>query len=199
MRIGTKSFLRLSNKPGWSFSPSKVSSPPLSRLWSRLLLTKHFPFLHCAPNSFGESYDFIHVMIYCWLSALQIPWRIAWNTSIFYFLWFSLVKLRPQVTNYRYQFRTLGAVVLKWGCGCGVQGENIAVRITSTNSKESFIQKCTKTDLEPWSLEECGGARHPRSSSLIAAKTNTSSTTSKQKNLYRTDGTLPSRPPDLGR
>ena len=58
----------------WFIHPlSSGSSPPLSRLWSRLLLTKHFPFLHCAPNSFSESYDFIHIMIYCWLSALQIP------------------------------------------------------------------------------------------------------------------------------
>ena len=54
--------------------------------------------------------------------------------------WGSKLLMRPQVTIYRYQFRTQGAVFLKWGCGCGVQGENIAVMITSTNSIESFIQ-----------------------------------------------------------
>ena len=31
----------------------------------------------------------MHVMIYFWLSALQIPSRITWNTRIVYFLWFS--------------------------------------------------------------------------------------------------------------
>ena len=74
---------------GFWFTPlSFGSSPPLSRLWSWLLLTKHFPSLLCTKLFRWVSF-LMYVMICFWLSALQIPWRITWNTSIFYFSWFS--------------------------------------------------------------------------------------------------------------
>ena len=73
------------------FTPSKVSSPTLVLCrWSWTYSSPSTSPSPSAPNSFGESFaSFIYVMIWFWLSALQIPWRITWNTSIFYFSWFS--------------------------------------------------------------------------------------------------------------
>ena len=63
---------------GWSLAYSPL------QLWffttlSRLIRLHSSPSTSlplCAPNSFGESFaSFIYVMIWFWLSALQIPWR----------------------------------------------------------------------------------------------------------------------------
>ena len=93
MRIGTKSLLGScsSRLVSGLFTPwALVLHHPLSRLWSRTYSSPSTSPSPSAPNSFGESFaSFIYVMIWFWLSALQIPWRITWNTSIFYFLWFS--------------------------------------------------------------------------------------------------------------
>ena len=75
----------------WFIHPlSFGSSPPLSRL-IRLYSSPSTSLPLCAPNSFGESLllFFIYYDLF-WLSATQIPMRrIAWNTSIIYFSWFS--------------------------------------------------------------------------------------------------------------
>ena len=75
----------------WFIHPlSFGSSPPLSRL-IRLYSSPSTSLPLSAPNSFGESlllfYILWSVLIICYADPMR---RIAWNTSIFSFWWFSL-------------------------------------------------------------------------------------------------------------
>ena len=94
MRIGTKSIWIVVFIAGWSlvYSPLELRfiTTSLSGLW--LDFTPHqalpFPFVH-QTLSVSLCFFFIYYDLF-WLSAMQIPWRITRNTSIIYFLWFSL-------------------------------------------------------------------------------------------------------------
>ena len=70
--------------PHWRFHHQPLSSLGCLDYTPHQALTSYL-----CTKLFSVSLSFICVMIYFWLSALQIPSRITWNTRIVYFLWFS--------------------------------------------------------------------------------------------------------------
>ena len=93
MRIGTKSLLGScsSRLVSGLFTPwALVLHHPLSRLWSRTYSSPSTSPSPSAPNSFGESSCFFYILWYVsdYLLCRSLE-EITWNTSLFYFLWFS--------------------------------------------------------------------------------------------------------------
>ena len=92
LRIGTKSLSGFSFKQVgfWFIHPLSFGSPPpLSRLF-RPLLTKHFPSLLCTKLfSVSLLLFYIYIMFYPDYLLCRSIEEITWNTSLFYFLWFS--------------------------------------------------------------------------------------------------------------